>query len=226
MRRWVVVGLTGLAVAVGASALLPARPAAAHPLGNLTFNTYAGIVVREDEVSVDYVLDLAELPTVQTRRRIEGDGDGTLSAAENNRYRADECATLAAGLTVAVSSEPVVLGVQGSQVRFLPGQVGLQTLRLECRLTGAARFGAGGRLGFEDTNLPDRIGWREITLAGDRTTVTGTDVPATSVSSRLLAYPTDGRSPLRQLEVSAKVEPGGPAIVPGAPAPAPGASDG
>ena len=105
MRRWVVAGLTGLAVAVGASALLPARPAAAHPLGNLTFNTYAGIVVREDEVSVDYVLDLAELPTVQTRQRIDGDGDGTLSAAETNRYRADECATLAAGLTVAVSSE-------------------------------------------------------------------------------------------------------------------------
>ncbi len=223
MRRWVVAGLTGLAVAVGASALLPARPAAAHPLGNLTFNTYAGIVVREDEVSVDYVLDLAELPTVQTRQRIDGDGDGTLSAAETNRYRADECATLAAGLTVAVSSEPVVLVAQGSQVRFLPGQGGLQTLRLECRLTGAARVGAGGRLSFEDTNLSDRIGWREITLNGDGTTLSDSEAATNSVSDRLLAYPSEGGSPLRQVSASADVRPGGPALgdVPaGGPAPA------
>ena len=58
--------------------MAPARPAGAHPLGNLTVNTYAGIVVRDDEITVDYVLDLAELPTVQAMQRIDLDGDGEL----------------------------------------------------------------------------------------------------------------------------------------------------
>ena len=49
---------------------------------------------------------------------------------------------------------------------------------------------AGGRLSFEDTNLSDRIGWREITLNGDGTTLSDSEAATNSVSDRLLAYPT------------------------------------
>ena len=83
------------------------------------------------------------------------------------------------------------------------------------RCAGRATLGDGADLAFTDGNFSDRIGWREITVAGDRTTVTGTDVPASSVSDRLLAYPTDGRSPLRLVGVDATVEPGGPALASG-----------
>ena len=108
MRRSIVLTL---GLAAGAAALLPARPAAAHPLGNLTVNTSAGIVVGPDEVRVDYVVDLAELPTVQTMQRIDQDGDGLLSPAEADAYRTNQCATLARGLSVELASDPVRLGV-------------------------------------------------------------------------------------------------------------------
>ena len=84
MRRRTLLVAAGAAV-VATALVAPARPAAAHPLGNLTVNTYAGIVVRDDEITVDYVFDLAELPTVQAMQRIDLDGDGELGPTEAAR---------------------------------------------------------------------------------------------------------------------------------------------
>jgi nickel/cobalt transporter (NicO) family protein len=210
MRRRTLLGLAASA-AVATAVLVPTHPASAHPLGNLTVNTYAGIVVAADAVRVDYVVDLAELPTVQAQQRIDADGDGTSSASEVDAYRTTECATLASGLDVSLGSDPVMVSSGPSTLRFLPGQGGLQTLRLECTLRGAAHLGGRSRLTFHDTNLTDRIGWREITLNGDGTTLSGGRARTTTVSDRLLAYPT-GRSPLRELDAKVDVRPGGPAL--------------
>ncbi len=206
--------LAAAGLAIGAAALLPARPAAAHPLGNLTVNTSAGIVVRPDEVEVGYVLDLAELPTVQTMQRADRDGDGELNPAEDAAYRAAECTTLAGGLTVELASQPVAVAVGASTVQLLPGQGGLRTLRLECTLAGPAELGDSAEISFEDRNLTDRIGWREVTLNGDGTTVSGADVPTTSSSDRLRSYPTGGGSPPRLLTARADVHGGGAALGP------------
>ena len=174
MRRRTLLVAAGAAV-VATVLVAPARPAAAHPLGNLTVNTYAGIVVRDDEITVDYVLDLAELPTVQAhaahrprrrrRRWVRPKPPGTGTS---------ECASLLDGLEVSLGGRPLPLTSGAGSVRLLPGQGGLETLRLECPLRGRATLGDGADLSFTDGNFSDRIGWREITLAGDRTTVTGT----------------------------------------------------
>ena len=104
-RIIVAVGVAGLGVVV------PAALASAHPLGNLTVNTSADIVVHADRVTIDDVLDLAELPTVQARQRIDTDGNGDLTAAEADAYRASECATLRDGLALALGGEPAALAV-------------------------------------------------------------------------------------------------------------------
>jgi nickel/cobalt transporter (NicO) family protein len=205
----------GVAIAAaGVVLLLPGGSASAHPLGNLTVNTYAGIVVARDRVRVDYVLDLAELPTVQAKQRIDSDGDGSTNPAELDAYRLSECSTLARGLDLELGSAPLTLAPDHSSLRFLPGQGGLQTLRLECALTAPARVTTKAHVTFEDTNLTDRIGWREITFNGDGTTLSGSDAPTSSRSNRLLAYPTNGRSPLRELSASANVRGGGPRLAP------------
>ena len=61
MRR----GLAVAALVIGAMLLVPASPASAHPLGNFTVNLYSGLVVEPERLTVDYVLDLAEIPTLQ-----------------------------------------------------------------------------------------------------------------------------------------------------------------
>jgi nickel/cobalt transporter (NicO) family protein len=179
------------ALAVAGVVLTPVV-ASAHPLGNFTLNRYDGIRVGADHVEDDYVVDMAEIPTFQTRPRIDRDGDGRISVAEASAYVHTTCAVLARGVHVTLDGHTLSLRSVDGALSFPPGQAGLSTLRLECRLR--ATFGAplGGRdyhLGLVDTNLTDRIGWREMTAVGDQVTLLNDPLPTRSISDRLTAYP-------------------------------------
>ena len=80
MRRIVVT--FGLALFV---LVLPAS-ASAHPLGNFTVNRYAGIVLAPGQVRIDYVVDFAEIPTVQALPDVDLNGDGTVTDAERQAW--------------------------------------------------------------------------------------------------------------------------------------------
>lgn len=209
--------LRGLALggvlAAGGLALL-AGPAQAHPLGNFTTNQYAGLRVAPTGVDVDYVLDLAELPTYQAQHEdIDRDGDGTTSPAERDAYAARTCTAVGAatGITVAGRARPLTARPIG--LTFRPGAGGLTTLRLQCVLHADARIGDDTVIGYRGTYLADRIGWREVTAVGDHSTLTRSSVPAASVSGRLTAYPTGTiTSDVRVAEVTARQ--GGPAAAP------------
>jgi len=201
-----------LAVLAAALAVAGAAPAAAHPLGNFTVNSYSGLRVAPDRLVVDYVLDMAEIPAFQARQAIDGDRDGKLSDAEAAGWRDRECRQLAGGLRATVDGRPLSLQVTTAAVAFPAGVGGLRTLRLECAL--AAPFPtAGGHhdLAYSDGNQAGRVGWREITAAGDGATLDAADVPARSASGRLTAYPEDQlRSPLDQRTAVVRFRPGGP----------------
>jgi nickel/cobalt transporter (NicO) family protein len=204
----------GAVLAALATVLLVAG-AAAHPLGNFTVNTYSGLRVGPDRLVVDYVVDLAEIPAFQARQTIDADRDGRVDGAEADRWRDRECPRLAAGLRVTVDGRPAPLAVTGSALSFPEGVGGLATLRLECAL--AAPLPAGQTLAYADANQEGRVGWREITAVGDRATLDAADVPTTSPSARLTAYPSDQlSSPLDQRSASFRFHPCGP--------PAPGAA--
>ena len=175
MRRALAV-MAFVAVACGTWVLGAAAPASAHPLGNFTTNTYAGLVVRPDGVAVDYVVDLAEVPTLQARGG-----------------REPTCAQMADGVDVAVDGRPAPLRVAESDLSFRPGQGGLDTLRLECRLEAAVDVGTAD-VRLHDGNLTGRVGWHEVTAVGDGATLVDSDVPTRSVSERLIHYP--ARAPL------------------------------
>ena len=187
-----------------------ATGAAAHPLGNFTVNTYSGLRVGLERLAVDYVVDMAEIPTFQTRQAIDTDHDDRVAAAEAGRWRDRECPRLAAGLQSTVDGRAVPLAVDGAALRFPTGVGGLSTLRLECAFS-APLPGTGRSLTYADGNYAGRVGWREITAAGDRTTLDVADVPATSPSARLTAYPSDQlSSPLTQRTATLRFHPGGP----------------
>ena len=78
-----------VALLVGASAA-----ASAHPLGNFTVNRYSGVVVAADAVTVDHVLDLAEIPTAQRTPAIDTDGDGAAVPAGAGRMGGDRSAPM------------------------------------------------------------------------------------------------------------------------------------
>ena len=194
-----------------AAALLAAwaAPAAAHPLGNFTVNTYSGLRVGPDRLGVDYVVDMAEIPTYQARQAIDTDHDGQVGDDEAAAWRDRECPRLAGGLRATVDGRPAPLSVTGSDLRFPEGVGGLETLRLECALT--TPLPPDGSLSYADRNLEGRVGWREITAVGDRVTLDAADVPTSSPSARLTAYPSDQlSSPLDRRTASLRYHPGGP----------------
>jgi nickel/cobalt transporter (NicO) family protein len=197
-----------LAALVVALVAAGAARAAAHPLGNFTVNAYSGLRVGPDRLVVDYVVDLAEIPAFQARQELDGDHDGRVGGAEAARWRDRECPRLAGGLRATLDGRPVPLAVTGSRLTFPEGVGGLATLRLECAL--AAPLPAGRTLTYADGNQPGRVGWREITAVGDRTTLEAADVPATSASARLTVYPSDQlSSPLHQRTAALRFHLGG-----------------
>jgi ABC-type nickel/cobalt efflux system permease component RcnA len=98
---------------------------------------------------------------------------------------------------------------------FPPGQAGLDTLRVECRLHGRLPSTLGTddhHLGVVDTNLTDRIGWREMTAVGDGVTLAASALPSRSISGRLTAYPGNRtKSPPDVRRVDLQLRPGGAA---------------
>lgn len=149
----------------------------AHPLGNFTVNHYNGLRVSSDGVRNLAVVDLAELPTLQARP----DVDGT--------YATRRCTALATAQSLKVGGRAVPWKVTRSVHVHTPGQGGLQVSRLTCELVAETRV--TGTVTFTDAFEQDRIGWREITAAGDGVRLAHSSVPATSVSDELRHYPDD-----------------------------------
>ncbi|MEW2285756.1 nickel transporter [Streptomyces sp. NPDC047841] len=188
-----------------ALALVPAGAAHAHPLGNFTVNRYDGLVVAPGQLRVDHVEDLAEIPATQARADIERLGLGA--------WARQRCARAAAGSGLRVDGRTTALTAVRGSARTRPGQAGLDTLRVECRLTAPLPRARAVTLGFRGAGAAGGPGWREITARGDRMTLTSTDVPEESVSRELTSYPQDLlSSPADTGSAALRVRPGGLAL--------------
>ena len=197
--------LAGLAV-FGFVTLLPATSASAHPLGNFTVNQHSGLVVGAGRITVALVVDMAEIPTFQARSDIDTDGDRAVSPGEASAYRQRACAEQVQGIELRFDDEPLTATVASSDLTFPPGEAGLATLRLTCRVNASAPRHPG-RLDFANHNFTNRVGWREITAVGDGARLAGSDVPARSGSAVLTDYPEDLlSSPLDQRQAHVRLD--------------------
>src|SRR5262249_56304308 len=152
--RWLLLA----AVTIGAFVAV-----SAHPLGNFTINHFARIESGAAAVRVRYVVDLAEIPTFQESQKADLDSDGNLTEAELNAYLDRVTPGYLAGLKLTVDGAPVALRLTGKSVSKRPGAAGLFTLRIVYELTGEfASTGAARRFRFENANMAERGGWREI----------------------------------------------------------------
>lgn len=191
-RRPAQVALLGLIVALCAL-IAPAQPVAAHPLGNFSVNRYTRIEPGEGGVYLRTIVDMAEIPTLQERPRIDGDGDGELSQAERDGYMAELTASLAAQMELRVDGRPLPLAIGARSLALLPGQGGLQTMRVEAELTAELPAGPGPwRAEFRDGSYAGRPGWRELVVrAGDGVRLLESSAPAEDTTRELTSYPVD-----------------------------------
>lgn len=206
-----------LAVVLGAFALavLPAGSALAHPLGNFTVNSADRIVLTGEGVRLTHVLDIAEIPTVQLRAEADTNGDGQLEEPELTTLAERRCAEVEPQLELEVDGAPAVLTLQSSTGEPRPGAAGLKITRLECVFTAPGR--ATSSVFFNDPTGQNRVGWKEISATSVCGRITSSDVPATSPSQLLTAYPADLlSSPLEVFSAQLSVQAGGPCSATGA----------
>ncbi|MEZ0240841.1 MAG: nickel/cobalt transporter [Chloroflexota bacterium] len=203
-------GLLALALA----ALVPAV-AAAHPLGNFTINHFAGIRVASERISLDVVIDRAEIPAFQERQRLDLDGDGAVGAAEMESERQVACGRLAGELDLVVGGTRRELTTAAAGISFPVGAGGLATMRLVCEYVAVldVAIARSTAVTFADRSFAERIGWREIVVESDGLTVAGGQASAIDRSARLTSYPNDLLAqPLDLRSVAFEARPGGTSL--------------
>ena len=121
-RPLVVIGIVAALLAAAFLALAAPQIASAHPLGNFTVNRYSRIEVYSDKLRVNYVLDMAEIPTFQDATNVDTNGDGTVSDAEAQAYAASKAAELQKNLGLQLNGESQTLHLTDSHVSFPEGQ--------------------------------------------------------------------------------------------------------
>jgi nickel/cobalt transporter (NicO) family protein len=156
--------------------LLGAGSADAHPLGNFSVNHLSTVSISSNEVGVRYVLDQAEIPTVQERG---------LSRAEVLRRKLAE---VERGLRLTVDGRPTVLRAAGRPaLTFPPGAGGLATTRVELSLTAVVR--KPRRVTLSDDTFSGRVGWKAIVAAPGEATAVRTETPSGDPTGGLRSYP-------------------------------------
>jgi ABC-type nickel/cobalt efflux system permease component RcnA len=175
--------------AVLAGLVLWPGAAQAHPLGNFSVNQLGALTFTPERVTVAYVADLAELPTLQS---------------------APSCTAVAQDFRVTVDGRPVGWTVERASFTYSDGAAGLRTSRLECDLSAAAAGLGGSTVEVANDFAADRIGWRELTATATGVHIVDSPLPTTSVTSGLRSYPDDLlSSPPSVRSATLRLAPGG-----------------
>ena len=177
----------------------------AHPLGNFTINHFAGLHVTREEITVDYVLDMAEIPAFQEIAVFDANGNGQPDSAEATSYHSAKCESLRSDLDLRVNNQSMPLTLTSSNIEFPAGAGGLRTLRLTCTFD-VPLAEESTSISFTDNAYSERLGWREIVVTGEKVGLQG-QFASTSLSQRLTVYPDDMlSSPLDQREIAFVVD--------------------
>ncbi len=181
-------------ITLAALLLAPAPAASAHPMGNFSTNRYSRIELSAGQIDLLYVVDVAEIPTVQEMARLDPDGDGQVGDDEKGTYLSRTADQLARGLDLRIDQTALPLTLTSSDLAVQPGQAGLPTLRITLTLSAsiAPQSERPTTLSYRDGNFASRIGWSEIVLRADGgVDLLESTVPSTDLSNELRTYPKD-----------------------------------
>jgi nickel/cobalt exporter len=200
---------TGSLLVVLVTSLLLAGEAQAHPLGNFTTNQLVQVSVDQRRANVDYVLDLAEIPTFQLTQRFDANGDGAIAGAERAGVIGELEREAEAGLALTADGERLRVRPAGeARLSFPDGQAGLPLTRLEASYA-AELAGPAATIELTNDAFANRTGWRAIQVLPGRGTDLVSSVPATDPTDALRVYPQGVlESPPDERAATVEVSPG------------------
>lgn len=187
-------------------------------MGNFSVSHYSRIDVGPAQLHIDYVLDLAEIPTLELTQK------WNLSASapkpELEQHAIQEARQWAKNLEVTVDGKRLAPRFESAHLTVSDGAGNMPVYRIAAKLSVAAK---PGQLKFRDLNYPDRTGWKEIVVKpADGAVLRSSDAPAEDKSSALTAYPQDPTlAPPQLLAAAASWTAPAPVAEVAVPAPAP-----
>ena len=160
----------------------------AHPMGNFSVSHYARFQVTARGIELEYVLDLAEIPTFELLR--DWKLERTSSQQELEKKAVEQAGLWLKKLEIASGGKPVVPQFQGADLVVADGAGDLPIVRITTRAHLDLRD--GGTLQYEDRNFPDRAGWKEIVIrSGAGATLQKASQSGNDISRALTQYPPD-----------------------------------
>ncbi len=148
---------------------------AAHPMGNFSVNHYSRVYLRGSAVEVNYVLDLAEIPTFELLGQWQVDWKDQASLTAKSRQQA---AAWIGNLNLLEDGRRLPLRLTTVSAAATEGAGGMPTLRIQIAAGAPAQ---PGEISYEDGNYPGRAGWKEIVVGQS----------ASDLSGGLTRYPAD-----------------------------------
>jgi ABC-type nickel/cobalt efflux system permease component RcnA len=159
----------------------------AHPMGNFSVSHYAKLQPSANGVQLEYVLDLAEIPTFELLR--DWKIDRTAPQAELDRHAAAQAHLWLKNLAISVDGARVAPKFESSKIVIADGAGNLPILRITTLAHIDAR---GGKLTYDDGNYAERAGWKEIVIdRGSGVTLRQASQSNRDVSHGLTQYPAD-----------------------------------
>jgi ABC-type nickel/cobalt efflux system permease component RcnA len=174
-------------------------------MGNFSISHYAAIRVLATSIEVQYVLDLAEIPTFQ-----EMQDSGIVAEtghASVGPYLSRKTETLGSGLVLELNGRRLTLERGAREILFTPGAGDLPTMKIGIVYRApldARAVQPQNHLVYRDGNYPERAGWKEVIAGtGPGVAVLEASVPDRDRSRALADYPTDLlNSPPQDLEAA------------------------
>jgi nickel/cobalt transporter (NicO) family protein len=194
-----------LAIAVTCMLLAFVPPAHGHPLGNFTVNRYSRIDLSPEGIRVLYIVDMAEIPTVQEKAMLDRNHDGEVTETERANYLNTRIGRLQRELRLTIDGNTVPLRALSSDLSFPPGEAGMETTRLA--VTFLAEISPDGErpisIRYEDGSFEPRMGWGEIVLrAGEGVRILASTAPADDLTDELRDYPPDLTASVPEVRVA------------------------
>jgi nickel/cobalt exporter len=175
--------------------LLPLpQVALCHPMGNASINHYSGIEVSPSEIKVDFIIDMAELPSYHEMvRRVDGDRDQEVSPEEKDAFLKVIVPELVRELSLELNGRALGFEItrRSMQVDVGVGYLPLYTIYVELRAEVPQELlKAQNVVHYEDSSYGGDAGWKEIFVQGwGGAKVFRSSVKSNLRSRRLSDYP-------------------------------------
>jgi nickel/cobalt exporter len=159
----------------------------AHPMGNFSVSHYAKLQPSAKGVELEYVLDLAEIPTFEMFS--DWNMERSAPPAEVERHAAVQARLWLKNVDITVAGVTVHPKVESVNAVIADGAGNLPILRIT---THAHIDAHGGKLTYEDRNYAERAGWKEIVIDhGSGIVLRQASQTSQDVSKGLTQYPAD-----------------------------------